>query len=89
MLNYGIIFFFFKYLVCLGLFYYIIKTKQTELLFKAIGITFIAFSIIVIINFLLSIFKYIESNIPFYEINFVDFISIVLIINLFLYKRKA
>jgi hypothetical protein len=88
MLNYGIIFFFIKYFICLGLFYYTIKTKRTELLFKAIGLTFIAFSIIVIINFLLATLKYVESNVPFYEINFIDFISIVLILNLFLYKRK-
>jgi hypothetical protein len=89
MLNYGIIFFIIKYLVCLGLFYYIIKTKRTELVFKSVGITFIAFSIIVIINLLLSIFDFIESHAPFYEINFIDFISVVLIINLFLHKMKA
>lgn len=89
MLNYETILFFIKYLICLGLFYYLIKTKRAELLFKAFGVTFIAFSLIVIINFLLSTFNSIESKAPFYEINFIDFISIVLILNLFLHKRKA
>jgi hypothetical protein len=89
MLNYGIIIFIIKYLVCLGLFYYTIKTKRTEFLYKAIGITFIAISLMIIVNFLLLTFNYIKSEVPFYYSNFIDFVSIVLIVNMFLYKKKA
>jgi hypothetical protein len=86
MSNYGIILFLVKYIVCLVLLYYTNKTKRTELLFKAVVITFITFSIMIIANLLLAIFKGVESSHPFYEINGIDFISIVLIINLFLKK---
>jgi hypothetical protein len=89
MLNYGIIIFIIKYLVCLGLFYYTIKTKRTEFLYKAIGITFIAISLMIIVNFWLLTFNYIKSEVPFYYSNFIDFVSIVLIVNMFLYKKKA
>ena len=89
MSNYGIILFLVKYLVCLALLYYTNRTKSTELLFNAVVKTFIFFSIIIIANLLLSIFKGSEGNVPFYDINGIDFILIVLIINLLLKKRNS
>lgn len=86
--NYEVIIFIAKYIICLVLLYYTIKSKKTELLYKAIIGTFATFSIVIILNLLLTYLKNIESKVPFYYINFIDFISIALIVNLFLYKKK-
>lgn len=87
MLNYETILFIIKYLAVLVLFIYTIKTKRTEMLYKAVVITFIAFSLMIIVNLLFSIFKSTESKTTFYQINGIDFLLIFLTLNLFLYKK--
>jgi hypothetical protein len=91
MKTYSIIIFTVKYLFCLILIIDLIRGKKTETLAKAITITFFAFSIIVTLNLFFSFTNFLyhdPANLPFYQINFIDYIFIVLIINKFFIKKK-
>lgn len=86
--NFSIWIFVLKYSICLVLLLYMIKINKTETLLKSIVITFIGLTIVIIGNLLLSIPNTTYRTNPFYYINFIDFVSIALIINLFLKKRN-
>ncbi len=87
MINYSILIFIIKYIVCLVLFYLTIKTKRTETLFRAFLAAFIVSSFILGVNFLISFLKEISGQTPFYYFNFIDFVSLTLLGNFFIKKK--
>lgn len=83
--NYGVIIFLIKYLVCTILLIDLYKQNRLKRLIQAIIITFSALSINILVNYFLSLNK--ENLNQFYYINFIDFISITLIVNLLISKK--
>lgn len=85
--HYGIIVFLIKYIICVFLMIDLVKRKRTKGLIRSVIGTFSGLSVIILINFILSL-NGTKPDQVFYYINFVDFTSITLIINLFLSKEK-
>jgi hypothetical protein len=84
--SYATFFFIFKYLVGLWLIIDVSIKKKTDNLLKSIIIVFSGFSLIILVNFVLSVTSVFIGHYPFYYINFVDFLSITLILNKFVFR---
>jgi hypothetical protein len=85
--NYSVLIFLLKYIICLVLLYYTVKAKKEKTLLSSIVLTFFVFSFIIVCNFLISLTGLFPNETPFYDNNFIDFLSIVFIVNFF-YKAK-
>jgi hypothetical protein len=86
--KFSIISFFAKYVICIGLLYYIYKKKKTLKLYSSVVSAFIVLSLIVLLNFILSDSKTVSNDRPFYDIQFIDFLVFILLISAF-YKDKT
>lgn len=88
MWNYETIVFVIKYLACIIMMIHLFKTKIWAQFPQALSVSFIGFSVVIVVNLIISIFKQSQLNQPFYYISFIDFILIVLILNYLLNKRS-
>jgi hypothetical protein len=86
--NYQVAIFIVKYIICLGLFFILKKSKKTETLLASLTMTFIFFSAIILVNFLLTETNLFYSKKPFFYVNFIDFLSIALFVNIFIKPKK-
>jgi len=70
-----------RYLFCVGLLFYTYKSKKERYLLNTILISFAALSIIMVADYLLSLTVLFNDGRPFYEVNFIDFLVVTLVVN--------
>lgn len=77
------------YAVCTLLLAYTFKAKKTDTLPLSICYTFFAMGFIMLLNFILKMVTSEPHSLrPFYDVNFVHFVGVMLVINLWLHWRK-
>lgn len=81
--------FVFVYAICTLLLVYTFKTKKTATLPQAFVYSFIGGGLMTIISLVMKLnLKEPLSEVPFYHINFVVFVGVMLTINLWLHRNK-
>jgi len=77
------------YVVCALLLAYTLKAKKTDTLHLSITYTFFAVGFFMLLNLILQ-FTASESHSlrSFYDVNFVHFVGVMLILNLLLHRKK-
>ncbi len=86
--KYPVLFFLLRYVLASGLLYYNIKKNKGDTLMQVFALSFAGIGIIVLLNYLLSLSHQVDHPGSFYDINFVDFVVVTLLINTFIKQRK-
>jgi hypothetical protein len=85
--KYPVILFLLRYVAGSVLLYLNIRKKKGETLLEVFKYTFLALSIIMFLNYLLSLRPASKHESLFYDVNFIDFVIITLFVNL-VHKTK-
>jgi len=80
----GFFLFLIRYILCVSLLFYTYKSKRQNDLLKSVIYSFAALSIIMVADYLLSMAELFNDDRPFYEVNFIDFLTVTLFINVFM-----
>jgi len=76
--------------ICVTLMIYTYKTKKTETMPLAFVYTFVVEAFFVILNLILKLVHTVpHSSMPFYQVSYLNFVGVMLVINLFLFRAKA
>jgi uncharacterized BrkB/YihY/UPF0761 family membrane protein len=78
-----------KFLICVGMVYYMVKKKKEKYLRDSFIAAFWTSAIIILLNFLISLTHKFPQERAFYDMVYLDFVFIMLFVNNFFMKDKV